>query len=98
MNRIPVFRLSNEALVQELEESIAQDGPHTARQVALIDEVERRRLYAPAGYQSMFAYCLGELHLSEDAAYKRLQVARAARECPGVLAALAEGRATRCEY
>jgi len=92
MNRIPVFRLSNEALVQELEESIAQDGPHTARQVALIGEVERRRLYAPAGYPSMYRYCVGKLHLSEDAAYKRIQVARVARRYPPVLAALAEGR------
>ena len=95
MNRIPVFRLSNEALVQELEESIAQDGPHTARQVALIGEVERRRLYAPAGYPSMYRYCVGKLHLSEDAAYKRIQVARVARRYPAVLAvlaALAEGR------
>jgi 5-methylcytosine-specific restriction endonuclease McrA len=40
----------------------------------------------------MFTYCVGELHLSEDAAYKRIQVARLARRHPAVLAALAEGR------
>jgi len=92
MQRIPVRRLSNEALVRELKESIAQDGPHTARQVALIAEVRRRRLFAEAGYPSMYQYCVGELHLSEDAAWKRLQVASAVRACPGVLATLAEGR------
>jgi len=92
MQRIPVSRLSNEALTRELEESIAQDCPHTARQVALIGEVERRRLYAPAGYPSMYRYCVGKLRLSEDAAYKRIQVARAARRYPAVLAALADGR------
>src|SRR5215831_16782819 len=92
MQRIPVFRLSNDALIQELELSIAQDYPHTARQVALIGEVERRRLFAPAGYPSMYKYCVGKLHLSEDAAYKRIQVARVARRYPAVLAALAEGR------
>ena len=92
MERIPVYRLSNEALIQELEESVAQDRPHTARQVALIAEVERRRLYAPEGYPSMYTYCVGKLHLSEDAAYKRIQVARVARRYPAVLAALAEGR------
>src|SRR5262245_12409726 len=92
MQRVPVRRLSDEALVQELRENIAHDGPHTARQIALIAEVRRRRLYAAAGYPSMYRYCLGELHLSEDAAWKRLQVATAARECPGVLTALAEGR------
>src|SRR5262249_27860289 len=50
-----------------------------------------RRLYAPAGYPSMFAYCVGWLHLSEDAAYKRIRVARAARKFPGFMAALADG-------
>jgi hypothetical protein len=40
-------------------------------------------LYAPAGYPSMFKYCVDELHLSEDAAYKRIQVARADREGTG---------------
>ena len=92
MQRIPVSRLSNEALIHELEQSVAQDCPHTARQVALIGEVERRRLYAPAGYPSMYKYCVGRLRLSEDAAYKRIQVARAARRYPAVLAALAGGR------
>src|SRR5262249_54924266 len=92
MKRIPVSRLSNEALIQELEESVAQDCPHTARQVALIAEVERRRLYAPAGYPSMYRYCVGQLHLSEDAAYKRIRAARSARRHPAVVAAMAEGR------
>src|SRR5262252_2691099 len=92
MKRIQVSRLSNEALLQELEESVAQDCPHTARQVALIGEIERRRLYAPAGYPSMYRYCVGHLHLSEAAAYKRIWVARLARKHPVVLAALAEGR------
>src|SRR5262252_6829714 len=92
MKRIQVSRLSNEALLQELEESVAQDCPHTARQVALIGEIERRRLYAPAGYPSMYRYCIGHLHLSEAAAYKRIWVARVARKHPAVLAALAEGR------
>jgi len=92
MKRIPVRRLSNEALIQELKASVAQDHSHTARQVALIAEVRRRRLYAAAGYPSMYRYCVAELHLSEDAAWKRLQVAGAARECPGILEVLADGR------
>jgi len=92
MKTVPVARLSNEALIHELRASIAHDCTQTARQVALINEVERRRLYAPAGYPSMFAFCVGELHLSEDAAYKRIRVARTARSFPRVLVALAEGR------
>jgi hypothetical protein len=92
MKRIPVSRLSNDVLVCELKESVAHDCTLTARQVELIAEVQRRRLYAPAGYPSMFAFCVEELHLSEDAAYKRIRVARAARRYPRVLLALSEGR------
>jgi 5-methylcytosine-specific restriction endonuclease McrA len=40
----------------------------------------------------MLAYCVGELRLSDQAAKKRIRVARAGHRCPGVFAALAEGR------
>jgi hypothetical protein len=60
--------------------------------LAHIAEVDARKLYVPAGYSSMHAYCVNELHLSEDAAYKRIQAARVARQFPVVFAALAEGR------
>ena len=40
----------------------------------------------------MYAYCVGELRLSEDATWKRLQAARAARRFPALLPAIAEGR------
>jgi 5-methylcytosine-specific restriction endonuclease McrA len=92
MKNVPVSRLSNDALIAELRTSVADDCARAAREVELIAEIQRRRLYAAAGYHSMYAYCIGEMRLSEDAAYKRLQVARRARTCPGILVALAEGR------
>src|SRR5262249_33743367 len=60
--------------------------------MAHIAEVDARKLSLPAAYPTMFDYCVGELRLSEDAAAKRLQVARVARRCPSVFAALADGR------
>ena len=60
--------------------------------LAHLAEVDARRLYLPAGYLSMFSYCVSELHLSEDAAYKRIQAARAARQFPILFDAVAEGR------
>ena len=61
------------------------------RSLALADlaEIDRRQLYRAAGYSSLFAYCLGELPLSEDSAYKRIQ---AARRFPAIFPAVAEGR------
>jgi 5-methylcytosine-specific restriction endonuclease McrA len=55
-------------------------------------EVDARRLYAPAGYTSMHAYCGEKLGLSDDATWKRLQVAKKARQFPVLYLALKEGR------
>jgi hypothetical protein len=54
--------------------------------------VDERKLYLPAGYPSMYLYCVRELHLSEDAAAKRIQAARAARRFPAIFVALASGQ------
>ncbi|MEP7027716.1 MAG: HNH endonuclease signature motif containing protein [Candidatus Eisenbacteria bacterium] len=54
--------------------------------------MDRRRLYAAAGYSSLFAFCLGELRLTEDAACNHIDAARKSRACPGLLSALADGR------
>ena len=86
------LHLSDGALLRDLSVHISQERSATAEVLADIGEVDARRLYAPAGYDSMFRYCVQHLHLSEDAAYKRIQAARAAREFPEILAALAEGR------
>jgi hypothetical protein len=40
----------------------------------------------------MCAYCVGELHFSEDEACKPIRAARAARQFPALFEALAEGR------
>src|SRR5258705_1764029 len=80
------------ALLTRLSSLVARDRRTTARLLAHMAEVDARRLYAPAGYPSMFAYCVEKLHLSEDAAYKRIHVARIAREFPAFLPALADGR------
>jgi len=40
----------------------------------------------------MFAYCVGELRLSEDAAYRRIRAARLARQFPAILGMIADGR------
>ncbi len=66
-------------------------GP-TADLLADLAEIDARRLYLPAAYPLLFAYCLGELRLSEDAAAKRIQAACTARRFPAISEAVAEGR------
>src|SRR5215831_1400408 len=77
--RYSLAHLTDGTLLQNLHSLVAKDRSNTADLLAHIAEVDQRRLYAPAGYPSMKTYCLGELHLSEDAASKRIQAARIAR-------------------
>ena len=92
MNSYALSHLSDETLLRGLAALVSQDRATTAALLAHIAEVDERRLYLPAGYDSMFSYCVGELHLSEEAAFKRIHAARTARRFPAIFVAVAEGR------
>src|SRR5712671_4841750 len=92
MHAYILTHLSDAILLRDLAALITRDRITTAALLAHIAEVDARRLYLPAGYTSMHAYCVDKLRLSEDAAYKRIRAARAARQFPAVFAAVAEGR------
>jgi hypothetical protein len=84
--------LANDVLLRELATVVSRDRSTTAVILAHLAEVDGRKLYLAASYPSMFLYCVHELHMSEDMAYKRIQAARAARRFPAILPALADGR------
>lgn len=63
----------------------------TAVLVAHLAEIDRRKLYLGEGCSSLFTYCTDILHLSESAAYNRIQAARAAARFPAVLRSLVRG-------
>ena len=92
MKRLSLKHLSNEAVESELKTKAAREKGATAELLVYIAEFDERKLYLPAAYPSMLAYSVGELGLSKDEAKKRIQVARAARNYPAMLKALAEGR------
>lgn len=92
MNRYSRTQLSDDALLHQLKQSFARDRSSTALLLADIAEVDARKLYLPAGYSSMYAYCIEGFNLTKDAASKRIQAARIAREIPGIFEALADGR------
>jgi 5-methylcytosine-specific restriction endonuclease McrA len=84
--------LSDSVLLRDLAALVARDRATTAALLAHLAEVDARKLYLPAAYPSMFSYCVGELKLSEESAFKRIRVARTARRFPAIFDALAEGR------
>jgi 5-methylcytosine-specific restriction endonuclease McrA len=66
----------------------------TAELLALLAELDARRLYLGEGCSSLFAYCTQVLKFSEHAAYHRIETARAARYFPLILELVADGSVT----
>jgi HNH endonuclease len=83
--------LSDRDLLAEVDRAVAYERQATARLIALLMEVDSRKLYAGQGYSSLFTYCVKKLHLSEHAAYLRIEAARTARRYPAVLDKLGDG-------
>ncbi len=94
MIQTSVSHLSDTVLRRELHAIVAQDRSTTARMLIHIAEFECRGLYRNEGYSTMHLYCVGELGMSEDIAYKRTRAARKAREFPRIFLAIADGRLT----
>jgi hypothetical protein len=82
----------DDELLRRLAELVSQSRRVEADLVAHIGEVDERRLFARQAFPSMFAYCTEHLHLSEAEAYRRITVARAARQFPALLDRLRDGR------
>ena len=77
--------LSNRDLLAQLKRLAQSERDATAALIAALAEVDARRLYLGEGCSSLFTYCTQVLHLSEHAAYGRIEAARAARNHPMVL-------------
>ncbi len=92
MSTYSLTHLSDQTLLADLAVLVAADRQTTAALLAHIAEVDARGLYLPAACASMHAYCTRVLHLAEDAAFKRIRAARAARQFPQIFEAVADGR------
>jgi 5-methylcytosine-specific restriction endonuclease McrA len=94
MMTISLSHLTDDALLAEAPRAVAHERRATAHVIALLMELDTRRLYLGAGYSSLFVYCTQALHLSEHATYGRIEAARAARRFPMILDLLADGSIT----
>jgi len=83
--------LSDDDLVAEVKSLAQCEQEATASLLAYLGELDARRLYLGAGFSSLFTYCCEVLHLSEPAAYNRIEAARAARRFPAILRMLGGG-------
>src|SRR3990172_5448345 len=84
-------QLSDQELLARVKVLAEREREATVALIAHLAVMDERRLYLGQGFSSMFIYCRRILHLSEYAAYSRLEAARAARKYPIILERLAEG-------
>jgi 5-methylcytosine-specific restriction endonuclease McrA len=94
MNPYSLGHLTDAALRVALRSAVRDTHAATALMLAHIAEFDARQLYLPAAHPSMKSYLVHEFGFGEQAALKRLRAARAAREFPAILIAIAEGRLT----
>ena len=87
-------QLSDPELLSEVKIAAARERDATVRLVALLAQVDERRLYLGEGCSSLFTYCTQVLRLSEHAAYGRIEAARAARRFPVILELLSDSSVT----
>ncbi len=88
------IHLSDQELLDATARAAAADRRATAELVALLAELDVRRLFLGQGCASLFTFCTQVLHLSEHAAYHRIEAARAARQFPAILTQLTDGALT----
>jgi hypothetical protein len=86
--------MSNVELIEATVTAARDERRATANLLALLAEVDARRLYRGEGCSSLFTYCTQVLRLSEHAAYHRIEAARAARRYPVILELVARGDVT----
>ncbi len=86
--------LSDAQLLDQVRALSDRERQATAQLIASLAELDARRLYLGEGCSSLFTYCTQMLHLSEHAAYGRIEAARAAKRFPLILDLLADGSIT----
>jgi len=84
--------LSDRELLARMPTLVRAERTASAEVIAHLMEIDRRRLYLGEACSSLFAYCRERLGYSEDAALKRMRVARLALEVPAALDELRSGR------
>jgi len=91
-SRTVVESLSASDLLSATRELVQQSRGVEAELLVHLGEIDERKLYLDRAFSSMFAFCVGELGFSEDAACNRINVARAARRLPVILEAVRSGQ------
>jgi len=75
---------NDQCLVMDLKGLVSRERETLTRILHYLREIESRQIYLARGYDSIFAWMLGELGYSEAAAYRRISAMRLIKEIPEV--------------
>ena len=89
-----VSGLSDQHLVQQLKRLTAVERQLEVVVIDHLRELERRRLYLPLGFSSLFDYATRELGYSEAAAWRRIKAMRLCGEVEGARDRMRDGSLT----
>jgi hypothetical protein len=83
--------ISDDDLFVTVQRLTARSNVALADLLVHLGEVERRGIHRSRACASLYTYCIYELRMSEDAAYRRTKAARLVREYPELHDAIAKG-------
>jgi hypothetical protein len=83
--------LSDEELLNKTRLLVARSNQLLAELLAHLAEVETRGIHRIRACSSLYTYCIYELRLSEDAAFRRVAAARLVKRFPALLDTLSSG-------
>ena len=87
-----VESLSSSQLLSATRKLVQKSRGTEADLLEHLGEIDGRKLYLGGPHPTMFIFCVSDYGFSEDVAYQRITVARAARRLPAILDALRSGR------
>src|SRR5437762_7563294 len=90
-HRDSLASISDDDLFATVQQLTARANVALADLLAHLGELERRGVHRLRACASLYTYCIYELRMSEDAAYRRSKAARLVRECPELHDAIAKG-------
>jgi len=91
-SRYCLDQLPDEALLAGTRSLVGRSNQVLAALLAHLAEVEARGIHRVRACASLYTYCIYELRMSEDAAFRRARAAKIAREFPIVFEQLAAWR------
>jgi hypothetical protein len=84
--------MSNDEVLAALKSFVGEGNRIAATVIAILAEVEERRMHLELACSSMFVFCVKKLGFSEGEAFRRIAAARLVRRFPAILDAIASGR------